>query len=826
MHVIKRDGRAQAVHFDKITARIRKLSWGLDTTYVDPVKVAQTVILGLCDRMTTFELDELAAQTAESLKIIHPDYGTLAVRIAVSNLHKSTPKDFLEATRLLYEGKQITEKYYKYVESNWDAISAVIVSDFDFYYTDYFGFKTLTRTYLKRVNGQIIERPQYMLMRVACGIHINYPIVDALETYRLLHERWFIHATPTLFNAGSLRAQLSSCFLLTMQDDSVEGIFNTLKQCAQISKDAGGIGLSISNIRAEGSYIHGTAGHSNGIVPMLRVFNNAARYIDQGGGKRKGSFATYLEPWHADVFGWLDLKKNTGTEDLRARDLFAGLWIPDLYMERVENDETWTLFCPNEAKGLMDCHGKNFSALYEAYEQAYLQDNSAFPTAKRIPARKLWKAVLDAQIETGTPYMCYKDTCNALSNQQHLGTIRSSNLCSEIIEFSSASEIAVCNLASICLPLFVTKDSTFDFDKLSEITRVVTRNLNRVIDVNDLSLDLAKKSDGAHRAIGIGVQGLADCFIKMKYPFDSDEARQLNREIFECIYFSACSCSYELAQIHGMYSSFPGSPMSRGLFQFDLWEQVRGVKIPLCGRYDWNALRQKIMKDGMRNSLLIALMPTASTSQILGSNECIEPYTSNIYVRRTLAGEFTCVSKHLMSDLLSHNLWTREMQEKIISQDGSVQNIPEIPEHLKLLYKTAWEINPKVLIDLAADRQAFICQSQSLNLFVKEAPSVKKLTSMHFYAWKKGLKTGIYYLRTKPAANPIQFTLNKEEKKSNPEPVATKKRREEDTEPVTKKSKRYEEPSTEEPSTEEPVTKKSKEQPSDICTRDCLSCSS
>ncbi|HMG88914.1 MAG TPA: ribonucleoside-diphosphate reductase subunit alpha, partial [Chryseolinea sp.] len=625
-------------------------------------------------------------------------------------------------------------------------LDEAIIYDRDFGY-DYFGFKTLERSYLMKVDGKVIERPQHLLMRVAVGIH-GEDIPAAIETYTLLSEKWFTHATPTLFNAGTPKPQLSSCFLLTMKDDSIDGIYDTLKQCAKISQSAGGIGLSIHNVRAKGSYIKGTGGTSNGIVPMLRNFDMTARYVDQGGGKRKGSFAIYLEPWHADVFDFLDLKKNHGKEEMRARDLFFAVWIPDLFMKRVENNEMWSLFCPNEAPGLAEVWGEDFERLYEKYEKEEKY-------RKQIKAQDLWFEILESQIETGTPYILYKDAANRKSNQKNLGTIKSSNLCTEIIEYTSADEVAVCNLASIALPKFITEDGKFDHQKLYEITKVATRNLNKVIDINYYPVIEARNSNMRHRPIGLGVQGLADAFILLRMPFDSPEARRLNEDIFETIYFGAMEASMELSKQLGPYETFKGSPVSKGIFQFDMW----GVT-PSSGRWDWEQLKRDVKQHGVRNSLLLAPMPTASTSQILGNNECFEPYTSNIYTRRTLSGEFIIANKHLMKDLMSLGLWSESMRQKLIGANGSIQSIPEIPQHIKDIYRTVWEISQKSIIDMSADRGAYICQSQSLNIHITN-PNFGKLTSMHFYAWKKGLKTGMYYLRSTAAADAIKFTLDK-----------------------------------------------------------------
>lgn len=755
MLVIKRDGRRESVKFDKITARIEKLCYGLDMKYISPVEVAMKVINGLYDGVTTVELDNLAAETAATMTTRHPDYAKLAARLAISNLHKVTSKSFYSTMKRLYtyvdpktgeNAPLISKETWRVVQQHAAELDEAIIYDRDFGY-DYFGFKTLERSYLMKIDGKVVERPQHMLMRVAVGIHGD-DIPAVIETYNLMSERWFTHATPTLFNAGTPKPQLSSCFLLTMKEDSIDGIYDTLKQCAKISQSAGGIGLSIHNIRAKGSYIKGTGGTSNGIVPMLRNFDMTARYVDQGGGKRKGSFAIYLEPWHADIFDFLQLKKNHGKEELRARDLFYALWIPDLFMKRVENNEMWSLFCPNEAPGLADVWGEEFERLYEKYEK-----EGKF--RKQIKAQDLWFEILESQIETGTPYMLYKDTANRKSNQKNLGTIKSSNLCTEIIEYTSKDEVAVCNLASIALPKFVTPEGTFDHQKLYEITKVVTRNLNKVIDINYYPVEEARRSNMRHRPIGIGVQGLADTFIMLRMPFDSPEARRLNEDIFETIYFGAMEASMELAKKDGPYETFKGSPVSKGIFQFDMW----GVT-PKSGRWNWEQLKQEVKKYGVRNSLLVAPMPTASTSQILGNNECFEPYTSNIYTRRTLSGEFIVVNKHLMKDLIELGLWNETMRQKLIATNGSVQAIPEIPQHIKDIYRTVWEIPQRAIIDMAADRGAYICQSQSLNIHLKD-PNFGKLTSMHFYAWKKGLKTGMYYLRSTAAADAIKFTLDK-----------------------------------------------------------------
>ncbi len=763
MLVVKRDGRRESVKFDKITARIEKLCYGLNADFVKPVEIAKKVIDGLYDGVSTIELDNLAAETAATMTTRHPDFAKLAARIAISNLHKVTETSFSTTMKRMYEyinpktgenAALLSKETYGVIRANAKKLDDAINYDRDYNY-DFFGYKTLERSYLMKLDNKIVERPQHMLMRVAVGIH-GEDIKAAIETYNLMSEKWFTHATPTLFNAGTPKPQLSSCFLLSMKDDSIDGIYDTLKQCAKISQSAGGIGLSIHNVRATGSYIKGTNGTSNGIVPMLRNFDMTARYVDQGGGKRKGSFAIYLEPWHADIFEFLDLRKNHGKEELRARDLFYALWIPDLFMKRVEENGDWSLFCPNECKGLYDKYGEEFELLYEKYEK----EGKAKKTVK---AQDLWFEVLEAQIETGTPYMLYKDAANRKSNQKNLGTIRSSNLCTEIMEYTSKDEVAVCNLASIALSMFV-KDGKFDHQKLYEITKVVTRNLNKVIDINYYPVEEARTSNLRHRPIGIGVQGLADTFLLMKLPFESEEAKKLNKEIFETIYFASMETSMELAAEHGPYETYKGSPVSKGIFQFDMW----GVE-PDSGRWDWYELKQKVRKNGVRNSLLLAPMPTASTSQILGNNECFEPYTSNLYVRRVLSGEFIVANKHLMNELIALNLWDDRMMNKIKAENGSIQNIPEIPEDIKERYKTVWEISQKAIIDMSADRGAYICQSQSLNIHLQDA-NFGKMTSMHFYAWKKGLKTGMYYLRTKAATDAIKFTVEKE-KKEQPKEV-------------------------------------------------------
>ncbi|NMH27015.1 ribonucleoside-diphosphate reductase subunit alpha [Flavobacterium silvaticum] len=767
MFVVKRDGKKEPVMFDKITDRIKILCYGLNDL-VDPVKVAMRVIEGLYDGVTTSELDNLAAETAASMTVTHPDFAQLAARIAVSNLHKNTKKSFSETMSDMYhyvnprtnqEAPLLSDEVHEAIQANAEKLDSAIIYNRDFNY-DYFGFKTLERSYLLKINGKIVERPQHMLMRVSVGIHIN-DMDAAIETYELMSKKFFTHATPTLFNAGTPKPQMSSCFLLAMQDDSIDGIYDTLKQTAKISQSAGGIGLSIHNVRATGSYIRGTNGTSNGIVPMLRVYNDTARYVDQGGGKRKGSFAVYIEPWHADIFDFLDLRKNHGKEEMRTRDLFLGMWIPDLFMKRVQEDSFWTLMCPNECPGLYDVHSEEFDALYLKYES----ENRG---RKTIKAREIWEKILESQIETGLPYMLYKDAANRKSNQKNLGTIRSSNLCTEILEFTSADEIAVCNLASISLPMFV-ENGKFDHKRLFDVTKRVTRNLNKVIDRNYYPLKEAENSNMRHRPVGLGVQGLADAFIKMRLPFTSDEAKQVNQDVFETLYFAAVTASMEMAKEEGPYSTFAGSPISQGEFQYNLW----GLKdSDLSGRWDWAALRKQVMEHGVRNSLLVAPMPTASTSQILGNNEAFEPYTSNIYTRRTLSGEFIVVNKHLLEDLVELGIWNETLKQEIMRHNGSIQNIDGIPDHIKELYKTVWEMSMKDILDMARHRGYFIDQSQSLNLFM-EGATFAKLTSMHFYAWQSGLKTGMYYLRTKSAVDAIKFTLNND-KKTEPtaEPVA------------------------------------------------------
>lgn len=757
MFVFKRDGRRERVAFDKITSRINKLCYSLDMNYVDPAQIAQKVIQGIYQGVTTVELDNLAAETAAYLTTTHPDYAILAARIAISNLHKETIKQFSTVAEQLYNyinpknnkhSPMISKETFDIILKNADRLNSAIIYDRDFSY-NYFGFKTLERSYLFKINNKCIERPQHMIMRVAVGIH-GEDIDAAIETYNLMSEKFFTHASPTLFNAGTARPQMSSCFLLTIKDDSIDGIYETLKNCALISKTAGGIGLNIHKIRSLGSYIAGTNGTSNGIVPMIRVFNNTARYVDQGGNKRPGAFAMYLEPWHSDIFDFLDLKKNTGKDERRARELFYALWVCDLFMERVEANADWSLFCPSEAPGLDEAWGDKFTELYENYERQGL-------ARKTVKAQKLWYAILEAQVETGTPFMLYKDACNRKSNQQNLGTIKCSNLCCEIVEYSSPDEIAVCNLASVSLPAFVTKENgipTYDFKKLYQVIKVMTKNLNKIIDVNYYPVPEARKSNFRHRPIGLGVQGLADAFIKMRLPFDSEGAQELNKKIFECIYFSGLEASCELAEQLGPYETYEGSPVSQGILQPDMWNVETNDSM-----WNWTELREKISKFGVRNSLLVAPMPTASTSQILGNNECFEPYTSNIYQRRVLAGEFQIVNPHLLKDLTELNIWNDSMKNRIIADGGSIQRISNIPDDIKAIYKTVWEISQKKIIDMAADRGAFIDQSQSLNIYLA-SPNYGKITSMHFYGWKKGLKTGMYYLRTRPAADAIKFTVD------------------------------------------------------------------
>ena len=756
MFVKTRSGKSEPVQFDKITHRISQLTYGLDNKYVDAMQIAKRTINGLFDGITTDELDNLSAEVSAYMTSVHPDYARLAGRIAVANLHRSTSDSFMETMEALYnfhneytKEKQplISEEFFNFVREHKDRISTEIAYSRDFEF-DYFGFKTLEKSYLLKVNGKIVERPQHLFMRVALGVQIGN-IEEAIKTYHLISEGWFTHASPTLFNAGTNKAQMSSCFLVAMKDDSIDGIYSTLRQTALISQSAGGIGLSIHNVRAKGSFIRGTNGTSNGIVPMLRVFNDTARYVDQGGGKRKGAFAIYLEPWHADIEDFLELRKNHGKEELRARDLFYALWINDLFMKRVEADADWTLMCPNKSPGLADCHGKEFEALYEKYE-------AEGRGLRVVKARDLWFNGISCQIESGMPFMLYKDAANEKSNQKNLGTIKTSNLCTEIMQYTSEKEIAVCNLASIALPKFV-ENGKFDHKKLYDVTYQVTRNLNKIIDLNYYPVEEARYSNMKNRPIGIGVQGLADTFFKLRVSFDSPEARQVNKEIFETIYYAALASSVDLAKQDGHYESYEGSPISKGILQPDMWE------VRTTDRWDWTTLRAKIKTYGVRNSLLMAPMPTASTSQILGNNECIEPVTSNIYTRRVLSGEFAMVNKHLVRDLIQLGLWNEEMKDRIIAHNGSVQYIPEIPVEMKELYRTVWEIKQKSILEMAADRGAFIDQSQSLNIHMEDT-NFGKLSSLHFAAWKLGLKTGMYYLRTRPAVDAIKFTIKEDQK--------------------------------------------------------------
>lgn len=786
MNVVKRDGNSEVISFDKILQRV-KLCGKRNELSLNYTQLCLKVIDQLYDGIKTTKIDELTAEQCASLASIHPDYGQLAINILISNHHKNTPDTFFECMTNLYmfrdvHGKHtplISESLYNTIDKHHEQIQNHIQYDNDYLF-DYFGFKTLERAYLMRINDVVVERPQYMWMRVALGIHGD-DIEKALETYALMSSLTFTHATPTLFNAGTPRPQLSSCYLLSMEDDSIAGIFNTLKDCAEISKWAGGIGLHIHNIRAKGSLIRGTNGKANGIVPMLRVFNNTAKYVDQGGQKRNGSFAIYLEPWHSDIFDFINLRKNHGDEELRARDLFYALWVPDLFMEKVEKDEEWCLFCPEKCPGLSDVCGDAFKSLYTSYENKRGYN-------KKIKARELWQAILESQMETGNPYLLYKDACNLKSNQQNLGTIKSSNLCTEIVQYSDSSETAVCNLASIAVSSFVLEDKTFDYDRLYKTTQVVTNNLNKIIDINFYPTPKTRKSNLRHRPIGIGIQGLADAFALMDIPFHSEEAKKINVQIFETIYFAALTQSCEISKTRfesiknipagigrheedgilsflneyetglekspycGAYSSFIGSPVSRGILQYDMWNYTPS------DRYDWNTLKKNIQTYGIRNSLLMAPMPTASTSQILGNNECIEPFTSNIYSRRTIAGDFVVINKHLVRDLMKEGLWNETLKNVIIAHKGSIQHIEGISPRIKEKYKIAWEIPMKHVIDMAADRAVFICQSQSLNLWVED-PQFKQLTSMHFYSWKKGLKTGIYYLRRKAKHQAQQFTI-------------------------------------------------------------------
>lgn len=758
MYVFKRDGRKEDVRFDKITARIKNLCHGLDMDFVDPVAVTFKVNQGIFSGVTTRELDELAAQTCAYMSTNHPDYSILAARICLSNLHKETESDFRVLTQQLRDyvhpltrqaaplvSAEVVDVVQKHASEIQEALNSTVES------YDFFAFKTLEKSYLLKMHGKVAERPHQLLMRVSIGIHGD-DIDNVLRTYRMMSSKRFTMATPTLFNSGTPCPQMSSCFLMTMKEDSIGGIYDTLKNCAMISKYAGGIGVSIHDVRASNSYIRGTNGTSNGLVPMLRVFNNTARYVDQGGGRRKGSIAVYLEPWHADVEAFLDLRKNQGNEQERARDLFYALWVPDLFMKRVEANLAWSLFCPNEAPGLSDVYGKDFEELYVRYE------SREGLSRKTMKARDLWDRILDTQVETGTPYILFKDAANSKSNQKHLGVIKSSNLCTEIMEYTDKDEIAVCNLASINLSAMVVDpysiDAKFDYKLLQSTAEIVTDNLNKVIDRNFYPVVEARNSNMRHRPIGIGVQGLADAFIMMRVPFDSKEASHLNRNIFETIYYGAMKASVNLAKSAGAHDSFRGSPLSQGQFQFDLWG------VDPSGRYDWDDLRSQVIKHGARNSLLVAPMPTASTAQILGNNESVEPFTSNVYTRRVLAGEFAVVNKHLLKDLTGLGIWDDALKEKLLRNHGSVQNIEEVPDELRSLYKTVWEIPQRVILDQAADRGPFVCQSQSMNIHIAD-PSRGKLTSMFFYGWKKGLKTGMYYLRTRPKADSIQFAVDK-----------------------------------------------------------------
>ena len=740
MRVIKRSGRIEDMKFDNVTNRIKNLTYGLSEK-CDSSKIAQQVFSSMYDNITTQEIDTLSAEICVGMITSDPDYEILATRIVASNIQKVCPNNFHLAMRKLQKAGVVTDEVVEVAQQ----VKGVIDADRDFDF-GYFGLKTLEKSYLQRVDGKLIETPQYMFMRVAIGIHGN-DINSVIETYDMMSRGLFIHATPTLFNAGTPRPQMSSCFLIAGKDDSIDGIYGTLTECAQISKWAGGIGMHIHNIRGNKSRIRGTNGQSDGIIPMLRVFNATARYVNQAG-RRKGSIAVYLEPWHSDIMDFLELRLNQGDEEARCRDLFSAMWIPDLFMKRVEEGGNWSLFCPDKAKGLSDVYGKEFEALYTKYEEEGLANAT-------VPAADVWKAILKSQTETGTPYMLYKDACNAKSNQKNLGVIKSSNLCTEILEYTDKDETSVCNLASIALPKYVNKDTkTFDYDALHRATKVVTKNLNRVIDRNFYPVETARRSNMKHRPIGMGVQGLADVFILCGLPFDCEESRLMNAYIFETMYHAALEASSELAEVEGSYESFEGSPASEGLLQPDMWEGVT----KFSGRYDWEAMRERVKTKGLRNSLLMAPMPTASTAQILGNNECFEPYTTNIYLRRTLAGEFVVVNKHLVDDLKKVGLWSKEMKDLMVKAGGSIQNIVDIPEDIKKLYKTVWEISQKCIIDMAADRGRFIDQSQSMNLFM-ESPTMSKLSSMHMYAWKAGLKTGMYYLRSKAKARPIQFSL-------------------------------------------------------------------
>ena len=740
MRVIKRSGRIEDMKFDNVTNRIKNLTYGLSEK-CDSTKVAQQVFSSLYDNITTQEIDTLSAEICIGMITSDPDYETLATRIVASNIHKVCPNNFHLAMRKLHKAGVVTDQVVEVAQQ----VKGVIDTDRDFDF-GYFGLKTLEKSYLQRVDGKLVETPQYMFMRVSIGIHGD-DINSVIETYDMMSRGLFIHATPTLFNSGTPRPQMSSCFLIANKGDSIDGIYGTLTECAQISKWAGGIGMHIHDIRANKSRIRGTNGQSDGIIPMLRVFNATARYVNQAG-RRKGSIAVYIEPWHADIMDFLELRLNQGDEEARCRDLFSALWIPDLFMKRVEEGGNWSLFCPDKAPGLSDVYGKEFEELYLKYEE----DGRANST---VPAAEVWKAILKSQSETGTPYMLYKDACNSKSNQKNLGVIKSSNLCTEIIEYTDKDETSVCNLASIALPKYVNKETkSFDYDARHKATKVVTKNLNRVIDRNFYPVETARRSNMKHRPIGLGVQGLADVFILCGLPFDCEESRLMNAHIFETMYHAALEASSELAEVEGSYESFQGSPASEGLLQPDMWEG----DTKFSGRYDWDAMRERVKTKGLRNSLLMAPMPTASTAQILGNNECFEPYTTNIYLRRTLAGEFVVVNKHLVEDLKKVGLWSKEMKDLMVKAGGSIQNIVDIPDDIKKLYRTVWEISQKCIIDMAADRGRFIDQSQSMNLFM-ESPTMSKLSSMHMYAWKSGLKTGMYYLRSKAKARPIQFSL-------------------------------------------------------------------
>ncbi len=761
MYVIKRSGKREKVSFDKVLRRIQNLSFGLDQRYVSCEEVAKKTILGIYDGVKTSELDVLAAEIAASMVSYHPDYSILAGRIITSNLHKQIQRTFSENVKALYHyvdpqtGKKaplVSKELFEVSQKYAKELDSAIVRERDFDY-DYFGVMTMVKGgYILKMKGEPAEIPQYMLMRVALGINLD-DINQALKTYEFLSKKYYTHASPTLFNAGTVNPQLSSCFLVAMKDDSIEGIYDTLKECARISQFAGGLGLHIHNIRSKGSYIKGTGGTSNGIVPMLRVFNETARYVDQGGGKRKGAFAVYLEPWHADIFEFLELKKNVGKEELRARDLFYALWVPDLFMERVLNDDLWSLMDPNVSRGLSDCYGDEFKELYEKYEK-----EGKF--VRQVKARDLWFKIIESQIETGVPYMLYKDSANKKSNQKNLGTIKSSNLCAEIIEYSSPDETAVCNLASISLPKFLKKNGEFNHKKLFEVVSLIVRNIDKIIDINFYSTEAGKRSNLRHRPMGIGVQGLADLFAMLNIPFDSKEAQSLNEQIFETIYYAALSESNKLAKKYGAYETFKDSPASKGLLQFDLWGKKPYSERSKEKRWDWKSLKKDIKEYGLRNSLLIALMPTASTSQILGNNESFEPFTANVYVRRVLHGEFIVVNKYLIKKLIDLGIWSEELRQRIIYENGSIQNIDEIPEDLKKVYRTVWEIPQRSIIDMAAQRGLYVDQSQSMNIYMED-PDIKKITSMHFYAWKAGLKTGMYYLRSRPARDAIKFTIDK-----------------------------------------------------------------